>query len=345
MTLLRNTPLTLVMFFFALGFSRAASSTCRSSCSPSSALSLYTAAFVCETVRGGISTVPEGQAEAARALGLGFTQTLTLIVLPQAVRAVVPPLTSVQIALLKNTTVAAGFSVVEAGGFYRVDQRAGRLDAGRPALGRARLHRPRHPADGAAASAREALERRPMSAPTAVLFDVPGPKARARNTTCRRRHAGRAGRPARVRDLPALAATGQFDARVWEWILYENVQLAHPRRAVSTPCAPSRVGAVLALVFGAVFALGRLSDHGWLRRLSTVVVELFRAVPLVVLMFLFYFGLPSAGRDRLDVRRRGAGPDALQRRRSSRRSSAPECRPYRGASPRRPTRWGCASPR
>jgi glutamate transport system permease protein len=117
-TLLRNTPLTLVLFFFALGFTKlffylpffllAVIG-----------LSLYTAAFVCEVVRGGISTVSAGQSEAARALGFGFTQTLTLVVLPQAVRSVMPPLTSVQIALLKNTTVAAGFSVFEAGGFYR----------------------------------------------------------------------------------------------------------------------------------------------------------------------------------------------------------------------------------
>ncbi|GAA4939021.1 amino acid ABC transporter membrane protein 1 (PAAT family) [Actinomycetospora succinea] len=117
-TLLRNTPLTLVLFFFALGFTKlffylpffllAVIG-----------LSLYTAAFVCEVVRGGISTVPAGQSEAARALGLGFSQTLSLVVLPQAVRSVMPPLTSVQIALLKNTTVAAGFSVFEAGGFYR----------------------------------------------------------------------------------------------------------------------------------------------------------------------------------------------------------------------------------
>ncbi|MDD7964203.1 amino acid ABC transporter permease [Actinomycetospora lemnae] len=117
-TLLRNTPLTLVLFFFALGFTKlffylpffllAVIG-----------LSLYTAAFVCEVVRGGISTVSAGQAEAARALGLGFRQTLTVVVLPQAVRSVMPPLTSVQIALLKNTTVAAGSSVFEAGGFYR----------------------------------------------------------------------------------------------------------------------------------------------------------------------------------------------------------------------------------
>lgn len=117
-TLLRNTPLTLVLFFFALGFPRIFFDL------PFFVLaviglSLYTAAFVCETVRGGIRTVDAGQAEAARALGLGFLPTLTLVVLPQAVRTVVPPLTSVQIALLKNTTVAAGFSVFEAGGFYR----------------------------------------------------------------------------------------------------------------------------------------------------------------------------------------------------------------------------------
>jgi len=66
-------------------------------------------------VRSGINTVPVGQAEAARALGLTFGQILGQVILPQALRSVVPPLTSVMIALLKNTTVAAGFSVAEAG--------------------------------------------------------------------------------------------------------------------------------------------------------------------------------------------------------------------------------------
>ena len=56
-----------------------------------------------------------GQAEAARALGMRFTQILRHVVLPQAVRSVLPPLASVVIALAKNTTVAAGFSVLEAG--------------------------------------------------------------------------------------------------------------------------------------------------------------------------------------------------------------------------------------
>ncbi|MGH3489252.1 MAG: amino acid ABC transporter permease [Actinopolymorphaceae bacterium] len=78
------------------------------------ALSLYTAAFVCEVVRSGINTVQSGQAEAARSLGMSFGQTLGLVVLPQAFRAVIPPLASVYIALTKNTSVAAVFGVTEA---------------------------------------------------------------------------------------------------------------------------------------------------------------------------------------------------------------------------------------
>ncbi|KJY22588.1 glutamate ABC transporter permease, partial [Streptomyces sp. NRRL S-444] len=74
----------------------------------------YTGTFVCEALRSGINTVPVGQAEAARALGLSFFQVLTLIVLPQAFRAVIAPLTNVLIALTKNTTVAAAIGVAEA---------------------------------------------------------------------------------------------------------------------------------------------------------------------------------------------------------------------------------------
>jgi len=74
----------------------------------------YTSTFVCESLRAGINTVPVGQAEAARALGLGFTQVLTIIVLPQAFRSVIAPLASVLIALTKNTTVAAAIGVGEA---------------------------------------------------------------------------------------------------------------------------------------------------------------------------------------------------------------------------------------
>lgn len=74
----------------------------------------YTATYVCESLRSGINTVPPGQAEAARAIGLTFVQNLRIIVLPQAFRAVIAPLASVLIALTKNTTVAATIGVAEA---------------------------------------------------------------------------------------------------------------------------------------------------------------------------------------------------------------------------------------
>ncbi len=79
------------------------------------ALGLYTATYVAEALRAGINTVPVGQAEAARAIGLNFGQVMRYVVLPQATRSVVPPMMSVLIALMKNTTVAAGFSVVNLG--------------------------------------------------------------------------------------------------------------------------------------------------------------------------------------------------------------------------------------
>ena len=78
------------------------------------ALTLYTSAFVCEALRSGVHAVPLGQAEAGRAIGLTFSQSMTLVILPQATRAVIPPMTSVMIALAKNTSVAAAFGLAEA---------------------------------------------------------------------------------------------------------------------------------------------------------------------------------------------------------------------------------------
>ena len=108
----RNTPLTLVFIFTAfvlpmlgvrlpyivLAFI---------------ALTYYTSPFVAEALRSGINGVPVGQAEAARSVGLGFGQTVSLVVLPQAFRMTIPPLINVFIALTKNTSVAGGFFVVE----------------------------------------------------------------------------------------------------------------------------------------------------------------------------------------------------------------------------------------
>ncbi|WP_156760394.1 amino acid ABC transporter permease [Microbacterium karelineae] len=109
--LVRNTPLTLVFFFFVFGYSALALPSLPNAVLGIFAIGIYTATYVAETLRAGVNTVPVGQAEAARAIGLPFGQVMSLIVLPQAFRSVVPPMMSVLIALLKNTTVAAGFSI------------------------------------------------------------------------------------------------------------------------------------------------------------------------------------------------------------------------------------------
>lgn len=121
----RNTPLTLIILFCSFGLAQTLGITLADAKSPTSitdsnfrlavlGLSVYTAAFVCETVRSGVNTVPVGQAEAARSLGLSFGQNLRLILLPQAFRAVLIPLGSVFIALTKNTTIASAIGVAEA---------------------------------------------------------------------------------------------------------------------------------------------------------------------------------------------------------------------------------------
>jgi glutamate transport system permease protein len=83
------------------------------------ALTLYHAAFVCEAIRSGVNTVPLGQAEAARAIGLSFLPAARMVVLPQALRGAVTPLGNTLIALTKNTTVAAAASVAEASGLMK----------------------------------------------------------------------------------------------------------------------------------------------------------------------------------------------------------------------------------
>lgn len=77
------------------------------------ALSIYTAAFIAEIVRAGIESVNQGQVEAARALGLKRSQTLRFIVLPQAFRVIIPPLTSQYLNLIKNSSLAAAIAYPE----------------------------------------------------------------------------------------------------------------------------------------------------------------------------------------------------------------------------------------
>ncbi len=83
------------------------------------ALSIYHAPFFAEAIRSGVNTVPQGQAEAARSIGLGFFPAARLVIIPQALRGAITPIGNTLIALIKNTTVAAAGSVMEASGVMR----------------------------------------------------------------------------------------------------------------------------------------------------------------------------------------------------------------------------------
>src|SRR5690242_7821589 len=115
----RNTPLTLIVFFCYFGLYSALGLTLSDDIDRNNywlgviGLSVYTAAFVCEAIRSGINTVPAGQAEAARAIGMSFMQTLRIVILPQAGRAVVAPLGSIFIALAKNATIVGTIGLAE----------------------------------------------------------------------------------------------------------------------------------------------------------------------------------------------------------------------------------------
>jgi glutamate transport system permease protein len=130
-TVFRNSPLAVMLFLFAFALPqvgvRFPTLGGNAFFWPGvTALSCYTAAFVCEAVRSGINSVPPGQAEAARAVGLTFQQTLGDVILPQALRTVVPPLGSVIIAMIKNSAIVGAFGVT--GELFSVD-------AGNTALG------------------------------------------------------------------------------------------------------------------------------------------------------------------------------------------------------------------
>lgn len=109
-TTFRNTPLSVVLFFCAFGLPELGINRTFTFFGVLG-LVLYTSAFVCEAVRSGINSVSAGQAEAARSIGLNFSQGLRFVVLPQALRTVVPPLGSVLIAMFKNSAVVGAFGV------------------------------------------------------------------------------------------------------------------------------------------------------------------------------------------------------------------------------------------
>ncbi len=116
------TPLTLIVFFFAFGvyikmgvdIVPDAAIDVQNYWWGIIAIAVYHSSLVAESLRSGINTVPTGQAEAARAIGLDFGQSLREVLLPQAFRGAIAPLGNTMIALCKNTTVVATVGVAEA---------------------------------------------------------------------------------------------------------------------------------------------------------------------------------------------------------------------------------------
>ena len=128
---------------------------------------------------------------------------------------------------------------------------------------------------------------------SATLYDLPGPRAQARN---------KAFGVLAALGVVALVgfigyrfwATGQFEGAKWEWLLYKNLQL-QLLAALRATLSAFVVGALLAVVFGLLFAVARLSEHAWLRTSAFAIVEFFRAIPLVVMIFFLFYAAPQAG--------------------------------------------------
>ena len=288
--IIRNTPLTLVFFGFVFALPPLLQTRINPLILAISALGIYTATYVAETIRSGINTVPVGQAEAARAIGMTFGQVMSLVVMPQAFRSVIPPMMSVFIALLKNTTVAAGFSVINLGSVRNYLSERGENQMVVILWVMVVLRRPRAPALVGAAHAGEPMEGGAM---TSVLYDVPGPRAIARNRVLG---------VVTVVVVAAivgffvwrLAVTGQFSAEKWAAFTYTNVWLQIGLATLRT-LAAFAVAGVGALILGFALAIGRMSDHAWIRTPVTAIVEFLRAVPVLIFMFLLYYGLPVIG--------------------------------------------------
>jgi glutamate transport system permease protein len=124
-----------------------------------------------------------------------------------------------------------------------------------------------------------------------VLYDHPGPRAKTRNKVL-----------TVIFGVALLALLylvyakfdekGQWDAALWKPFTQSTTWTQYILPGLGYTLAAAAVAMLLSLIFGLVFSVGRLSDHRWLRIPSGVVVEFFRAVPLLLLMFFIFFGVP-----------------------------------------------------
>ena len=106
----RNTPLLIQIYFFYKGLPNIGLTLSPMLCGIL-ALSFYTGAFISEVVRAGLNSIAHQQYEAARALGLTKTQTFKLVIFPQAIRIIIPPLGSQFINLIKNSSLVSFIAV------------------------------------------------------------------------------------------------------------------------------------------------------------------------------------------------------------------------------------------
>ena len=285
----RNTPLTVIIVFTSLGLFQTLSINMGSNEFETTnfrlavlGFILYTSAFVCEALRSGINTVPVGQAEAARALGLSFTQVLTLIILPQAFRSVgLADIDDVFITHLQEhdgrrcDRCHRGRTADEGD-----DRERGPTAPDRGHL-RTRIHVP-HPSHRS--DPRLGEQEGGGEAMTSVLYDAPGPRAKRRNILYS------------IVFLAALAAVIYWvyakldeknqldwvkwkpfftDARSWETYIWPGLENTLTAAAFAM---------LIALPLGAIFGISRLSDHLSVRLPAGTVVEFFRAIPVLILM-------------------------------------------------------------
>ncbi|SDG93383.1 amino acid ABC transporter permease [Nonomuraea jiangxiensis] len=129
---------------------------------------------------------------------------------------------------------------------------------------------------------------------TTVLFDTPGPRARTRNGVLT------------VLSLVVVGAVlygiwagfdakGQWEAKIWQPFLQWETWESYIFPGLLGTLQAAAVAAVLAVAFGAVFGLARLSDHAWIRVPAGVVVEVFRSIPLLLLIFFIFYLAPAVG--------------------------------------------------
>jgi putative glutamine transport system permease protein len=100
----RNIPLLVIAFFFYIGLPTIGI-TLPAFVAGTIALAIYTASFIAEAIRAGIQSVPKGQMEAARSSGLTYLQAMRIVILPQAIKIVIPPIGNQFINLVKNSAI------------------------------------------------------------------------------------------------------------------------------------------------------------------------------------------------------------------------------------------------